>query len=113
MSRRRKRKPERQTWLPPEERERRQKEAEGWRKRAETERVEGVSQTDASARWIAAKEGSCRSLLLKPTSAAWRAKPTTAQQQAILRERGLNPLLYRTRGAASDAIARASGRRAS
>lgn len=102
MSRHRKRKPERQTSLSPEERERRRKEAEGWRRRAGKERGEGLSD-DAGGRWLAAQDAGRD----YQRGTDWRTKPTTVRQQAILRECGLNPLLYRTRGAASDAITHA------
>lgn len=80
-------------------------EAEGWKRRAEQERQEGVSATDAAARW-----------LNNPTSllghdAAWRAKPVSSAQARVLRNLGLNPLAYSNAGVASDAITTASRKR--
>jgi hypothetical protein len=103
VSRRRKRTPAPRKARTPEA-EQREKQQEGWRRRAVAERQEGVSAGDAGARWLLAHD---LGQSYQPSSGAWRTKPATAAQQSQLRRLGLNPTAYRTRGDASDAIARA------
>jgi hypothetical protein len=101
----RKRKREQKRELSPEEKQRHEREAEGWKQRAEEERLEGLRPNDGAGQWLTAKDAGRRSPLLGK-GAPWRTKPATEQQRRILRERGLNPFLYPTRGAAADAISR-------
>jgi hypothetical protein len=93
----------------PEQQQRDEQEREGWKKRAEEECTEGVRQNDGAGRWLAAKDQGRRSLLLG-AGAGWRSRPVTPEQERAMRRRGLNPLLYRTRGAASDALNSKKGR---
>lgn len=101
-----KRESERQTSLPPEERERHRNEAEAWRKRAEMERGEGLSDREAGGRWLAARDAGRG---YQPRS-GWRSKPVSVAQTQKLRSLGLNPLACRKAGEASNAIQGGSGK---
>jgi hypothetical protein len=102
---RRKRKPEPNREMHPEEAARRERErradSEAWRRGAEQERQEGLGAGEAGGRWLTAVDTGRR---YQPRR-DWRSKPTTPEQTRALRARGLNPLRYRTRGEASDELA--------
>jgi hypothetical protein len=103
---RRRRPPDRQTSVAPEELERRKQAADGWRKRAEVERAEGLDDREAGGRWLAAHDAG---RAYQPRS-GWRGKPVSVPQTQKLRSLGLNPRAYRNAGEASDAITRARNR---
>jgi hypothetical protein len=103
VARRRHRKPEPTLYLASEVQARREKDAEGWRKRAEEERGEGLDGREAGGRWIAARDAG---RAYRPQS-RWRTKPVSIPQTQKLRRLGLNPLAYRNAGEASDAISKA------
>jgi hypothetical protein len=76
------------------------KERERWKRRSEEERREGLSETDAGARYLAAADSG----RAYRAGTRWRTKPISSAQARELRRLGLNPLAYRNAGEASDAI---------
>jgi hypothetical protein len=78
---------------------------------AQRERRVGLSDGDASAAWLSDRGASRTYRCLGDDTAAWRSKPPSVAQIALLRELGVNPLSVRSSGAASDAIQKAKRER--
>jgi hypothetical protein len=78
------------------------------RRQAEADRLAGLSEDDAGARWLAEYER--RGTPLVPPPGRWESQPVTVPQRKLMRRLGL-PITARTRGEASRMIQAAQAKR--